>query len=198
MIVNAPGSTVILRNLAIEGVGSGNIGVNVLAVGTLRIDNSRIYGFASHGINFSPATSPARMIVNDTSINNNGGNGVLVSEGTLGAGGNRVTLRNDKIDSNGINGVDLQGTAATGFSSAVNAFNSAISDNAGAGILSNGVSATARISLDTISGNVNGLLATNSGKIISSGNNTISGNNTDGVPHRPCRRSSLGCSGITS
>ena len=183
VVVNAPaGSSVILRNLAIEGVGSGNIGVNVLAVGTLRIDNSRIYGFASHGINFSPATSPARMIVNDTSINNNGGNGVLVSEGTLGAGGNRVTLRNDKIDSNGINGVDLQGTAATGFSSAVNAFNSAISDNAGAGILSNGVSATARISLDTISGNVNGLLATNSGKIISSGNNTISGNNTDGVP----------------
>lgn len=182
VIVNAPGSTVILRDLDIEGVGTGLNGINVIAVGALRIENLRIYGFTQNGINFSPANTPSRMIVNDSSISNNGGDGILDTQGTSGSGGNRVTLRNDKIDANTGNGVEIQGPAGGGFNAVVNSYNTALSDNGGAGVLSNGVSATARISQDTITGNVTGLLATNSGKIISFGNNSIFGNNTDGVP----------------
>ena len=181
--VNAPaGSTVILRNLDVEGIGAGLNGINVLAVGTLRVEGLRIYGFTQNGITFSPAATPSRMIVNDSSIDNNAGDGILDTQGTSGTGGNRVTLRNDKIDANTMNGVEAQGPAAGGFNAVVNSYNTAISDNGAAGILSNGASATVRISQDTISGNITGLLATNSGKIISFGNNSILGNATDGVP----------------
>jgi hypothetical protein len=182
VIVNAPGAKVILRDLDVEGIGAGLNGIQVVAVGSLQVDNLRIYGFTQNGIKFAPTVSPSRLVVNDTSISNNTGDGILDSQGTSGTGGNRVTLRNDKIDSNGANGVEVQGVAGGGFNAVVNSYNTAISDNGAAGVLSNGVSATVRISLDSISGNVTGLLATNSGKIISSGNNTISGNNTDGVP----------------
>jgi hypothetical protein len=182
IIVSAPGGTVIIRGIDIEGIGSGLNGIQVVAVGSLRVDNCRIYGFTQNGINFSPAASPSRMVVNDTAINNNTGDGIRDAQGTSGTGGNRVTLRNDKIDSNGSNGVEVQGPNGGGFNAVVNSYNTSIADNGASGVLSNGQSATVRISLDSITGNVTGLLATNSGKIISSGNNTISGNNTDGVP----------------
>jgi len=182
VVVNAPGSTVILRNLDVEGIGAGLNGIQVLAVGKLRVENLRIYGFTQNGINFSPTVTPSRLVVTDSQISNNTGDGILDMQGSSGTGGNRVTLRNDKLDSNGSNGVEVQGVAGGGFNAVVNSSETSFSDNGASGVLSNGVSATVRISLDSISGNVTGLLATNSGKIISSGNNTISGNNTDGVP----------------
>ena len=182
VVVDAPGSTVILRDLDIEGIGTGLNGINVLGVGSLRVESTRIYGFTQNGINFSPATAPNKMIVNDSSISNNGGDGILDTQASMGTSGNRITLRNDKIDANTGNGIEAQGPAAGSFNAPINTYNTALSDNGGAGVLSNGPTATVRISLDTITGNGTGLLATNSGKIISFGNNSIAANSIDGVP----------------
>jgi hypothetical protein len=180
--VSAGSGPVILRNLDFEGIGSGLIGVSVVRAPTdVRIENCQIYGFTQQGISFAPALSPVRLSIINTTINDNGGDGILVQQGTSGSGANRLTIRNSFIDQNGGDGIDLQAPNAT-FKAGANIFNTSITDNLGDGILSNGAQATVRMTADTISGNVQGLLATNGGLIDSSGNNAVFGNNTDGAP----------------
>lgn len=120
--VNAPGATVVLRGLAISGQG-GNIGINVSAVGALRIDRCRISGMGQQGI-LATAAGASVMITN-VYISDNGHDGIWINgvldvsvENTMSArnmsgaaffNGARVVLRNSTFTSNGFYGVYSSG-----------------------------------------------------------------------------------------
>ncbi len=71
--VDAPGSTVLLRGLSINGHG-GVTGVNVLQVTVLRIENCVISGMTGDGV-LHGADASALFVV-DTSVRDNLGNGI--------------------------------------------------------------------------------------------------------------------------
>jgi parallel beta helix pectate lyase-like protein len=72
--VNAPGATVVLRGLSINGQG-GNIGISVAAVKQLSIDRCRINGMGAQGV----LVTAGSVVITHAYINDNGHDGVLVS-----------------------------------------------------------------------------------------------------------------------
>ncbi len=89
--INAPGSTVILRNLSINGISAGTTGVNYLAANQVIVDNCTISGFATSGID-AHVTGNGLLLVSETKING-GTNGVLISSGNVNASLDRVSIR---------------------------------------------------------------------------------------------------------
>ena len=63
--VNAPGATVVLRGLTIDGTGAAGNGINVISVGNLHVESCVITGFTGNGIYF---TSAGRLFVKDTIV----------------------------------------------------------------------------------------------------------------------------------
>jgi hypothetical protein len=102
--VNGAGITVVLRGLDIEGVGTGAVGVNVLAAAAVHIQQCFIYGFqggSAAGVRVATTTGNPKVMITDTYIHDNGtggsGGGVL----NQGSGGFPfVTLYNVRIDNN--------------------------------------------------------------------------------------------------
>ena len=73
--VNGAGITVNLRNLSINGVGSGLIGINFISGASLNIDNVNVTRFNSGsaiGILFAPNTDNSLLQVNNSYITANG------------------------------------------------------------------------------------------------------------------------------
>jgi hypothetical protein len=71
--VNAPGGTVKLRGLAINGQG-GDVGINVTAVGALRIERCRVSEMAQHGLLINAAG--AVVTVSELESSGNADNGI--------------------------------------------------------------------------------------------------------------------------
>ena len=68
VIVNAPaGARVVLRNLSINGAGTGIDGIRYLAGGSLVVDRCTIEGFTGDGIEVNTTTS-GNLLVQDTTI----------------------------------------------------------------------------------------------------------------------------------
>jgi hypothetical protein len=72
VISAGPTDTVILKNLDIEGLGTGINGINILAGLNVYVINSRIHHFISNGINMASSTSGARLVVTNSQILRNG------------------------------------------------------------------------------------------------------------------------------
>ncbi len=184
IVVNAAATDVVtLRGLDIEGInGTGNGGLNgvsVVSAKLVHLENDRIYGFTQNGFNFSPSNPGAQALIENSSIYDNTGDGVLNSA-TGGATNLRVTLRGDSIDENGGGVVAMSDGSSN--RAAVNSFRTSIADNTNGGIDSEGSNAVQRISADEISGNGTGLLVGGGGTISSFGNNAVGGNVVDGSP----------------
>ena len=71
-----PSDMVILRNLRINGIGTGINGIRWLAGKNLTIENCDIFGFTTNGIDI--ATAGGKVLVLNTVSSNNGGNGLSV------------------------------------------------------------------------------------------------------------------------
>jgi len=93
--VNAPGATVVLRGLSINGQG-GFSGVNLLSAARLRIESCIISKMAVDGVMHS--APGAELIVLDTIIRDNGGSGI---GGDVDAS---VVLDHVRSEHNGTNG----------------------------------------------------------------------------------------------
>jgi len=123
--VNAPGATVVLRGLSINGQG-GDIGINVAAVGRLRIDRCRVSAMAQQGVVIQ---SGSTMITHGY-ISDNGHDGIWVNgvvdvvvedttsvhnlSGSAFFNGARATLRDSVFASNQDYGMYVQaGPVAT-------------------------------------------------------------------------------------
>jgi hypothetical protein len=193
---------VTLRNLDFEGNGTtlGLNGIRITQAKVVRIEHSQIASFSRNGVAFEPNNADARLIVQDTTINNNGGNGVLgAPSAAAGGNGAKITLRNDVITDNGCGatassaGTDSIFTvncgaraAATGTGSriAINSFDTIFSDNTFVGLLAKGSQATQRFGGCEISANATGIQAIDPGADTQAytGTNYIGNNGTNGTP----------------
>ena len=74
---NAATDVVILRNLRINGIGSGLNGIRFLSGKDLNVENCYIFGFTQNGIDIAlNQASAASVHIIDTVLKNNGGDGV--------------------------------------------------------------------------------------------------------------------------
>jgi hypothetical protein len=127
IVISGSGIKVVLRNLDIQGLGTGLSGINVLAAADVIIDHCRIAGFTNSGIAFSVGATVNGQVL-DTAISNSAtGINVGASAGTA-----RVSVRNARMD--GLSSAAVQTTA----NGSVSVFDSSISNNPGNAILANG------------------------------------------------------------
>jgi hypothetical protein len=186
---------VVLRNLDIEGNGTtlGLNGVNIINARAVKIVNSQISFFSRSGVLQVSTSNPSRVIIQNTKIHDNGGNGVTVSPpaGVTGT----ATVRDSDIDDNscavlatnlGMSNVFATecGANAPGAGTGVaiaNIYRTAMSDNFSRGVEARGA-ATARVSAVEISGSNFGLRELDGGSIESFGNNVLAGNGANLAP----------------
>jgi len=203
--------SVTLRGLSIEGHGTtlGLNGIRVTSANRVKVYDTHISTFSRNGFSFEPTNANAKAVLNDVTIDEVSGAGVMVAPPASGAGA-RVNVRKSTIASNGC-GVavtnklldhnyaqDCGTAAAVGGGASANVFDSAIVDNdltntggppptnGSAGIFTNGPSSTIRILTNDIIGNTFGLRALDPGGsagVISNGQNNIFGNNVNGTPN---------------
>ena len=96
---------VILRHLDINGFGNGINGINIVAAGDVRIEDSKIYGFAQRGI--VDSRTAGRLVVTDTVVSNIGQTAILAMSG----GGSSLTVSLDHVQmhNNGNAGLAVTG-----------------------------------------------------------------------------------------
>ena len=188
--------TVIIRNISINGIGTGINGINFLSGGSLHVDNVSILGFTGQGIAFQPSGTSSLFVSNSTMRNSHGA--VLVQPGASGtanavlsgvvAAGNFQGLRasdgsNVNIRDSSFVGSSGSGIIAQGSTRAVDVSieSTVVSSNGSAGIFS-GTLATVRIANVMSTRNLIGL-QNSGGSIVSFGNNRVLGNiSSDGAP----------------
>jgi hypothetical protein len=201
VIINAGASdSVHLRGLTIEGLGTGQHGIQFNTGGNLAIENCVIRGFGYTGISISPSTSSSFSVSNTIASNNNFGilvqpTGSAVVSGVL----SKVIINNNS------NGIFVYGGGTTGASLNVTIADSVASNNAvegvGAGSSSGGAAAAVmlrnvvasynffgllasantilRVAHSVVTGNGTGVNTTNGGILDSYGDNDIDGNTTN-------------------
>ena len=180
IVVSANASTdvVILRNLRINGIGTGLNGVQFLSGKALGIENCAIFGFTQNGINI--ASSGGRVWVTNSDVTNNAGHGVSVVStaatsvsidhsrlelnnfGVLAGSNSKVTVTNSSSSLNAF-GFVAQPAAGTG---ELDIQNSTASLNTNTGVFSGGGAgiATTRIANVSMFGNtVAGIVAASNG-----------------------------------
>jgi hypothetical protein len=184
-----------LRNLDIDGIGTGLNGIRFLAGAGLEVHNVHIYEFTQQGIDFEASVgTQAFLTVTDSQIENNGGGGIwLTGAGTPIA---FITNVNMQFNARGLRAED---------GSVVHVKNSVASNNNASGFVALGTSRAVTLNLDhcaafrnttgvyagsnsnvnisdtTVTSNTTGLLLAGGG-INSAGNNTVIGNGTNGAP----------------
>jgi hypothetical protein len=185
---------VVLRNLDIEGIQSGTIGINVVAGGGVSVENVSIRDFTGLGISLQPAVH-VNLTVRNSVLENNAGGGISSSSGS---GVNRVAISNTLIQRS------LQPALTVGAFSNVDVLDSVLVQNGGGGVLANASSAKVTLANSSISNNQvfgihstnsavvqmasctvannngTGLLADAGGQILTWSNNYVGGNVTDG------------------
>lgn len=198
VIVNAPSTAVVvLRNLSINGAGTGVFGVRVLAVGTITVENCVIAGMTNHGIQMNMANGTnSNLFVSDTVIrtgNTTTSRGINIEPVSGSAGvqavienvrlermniglftgnGAIVTIRNSVVYGNTFAGIVTQaaGNAQT------NIENCVVSHNSTGIQAGTGASTITRISNVTVNNcSFRGLVVAG-GALISFGNNSVFGN----------------------
>ncbi|NJL29525.1 MAG: right-handed parallel beta-helix repeat-containing protein [Thermoanaerobaculia bacterium] len=203
IVVNAAaGDVVTLRNLSINGNGTGLNGIRFLSGAALHVENVSIFRFAQKGIDFEP-TSTSRLFVRDSEIseNNNAANGGAIFIKSAAAAVVLSSIEDTRLDRNAFgiraedgatvtvsrtaiangNGIAIQAVGAA-TAAAINLDDCAVSANGANGIVANGGFATVRISNTTVTGHTTGLAVSAGGQIVSFGNNRVQGNTTNGAP----------------
>jgi hypothetical protein len=190
--VNAPGATVVLRGLTIDGTGQSGNGIDVTSVGNLHVESCVITGWTGgypngQGIFFRSA---GELFVKDTVVRGNGNVGIFVRppSGTAqasvdhcrleqssnvglatdnSAGGTaKATVSNSVASGNGNYGLYTYGAE-------LNAEGCLVANN-GVGIQSDS-GGVIRVSSCTVTDNAYGLSG-GSGALLSFGNNSVAGN----------------------
>jgi hypothetical protein len=156
---------VTLNGLVLDGLGTGNTGINIASGPSVQILNSIIRRFQS-GIAFGTA-SGGNLLIEDTVVSDNLSTGIVVGLGAINAQAtlNRITANNNVV------GVANQGTTTT-------IANSVISNNStGLVIQPQITSITTWLSKTVISGNAIGVKV-EAGTVNSYGDNYIRDNGT--------------------
>jgi hypothetical protein len=195
--VNAPGATVVLRGLTIDGNGAVENGIMVTAVGALYVENCVIAGFQNGGTGLTGNgiyfKSAGQLFVKDTVIRGNAGTAVRVVPSAGSARASIVNCRAEKniggvicndngqvsVRSSVFSGNSSYATAAAGTAPAELNLDGCVIANNAIGVLSNN-SGTVRVSNCTLTDNDVGLW-TGTGALLSRSDNTLEGNLTQGT-----------------
>jgi hypothetical protein len=200
IVINAGVNDVVtIRNLSINGAGTGLNGIRFIAGGTLIIENCVIFNFAQRGVDFQPAGASKLIIKNTTIRNNNNsvnGGALQIIPGAAGTAkcvvdgvhmdGNRLgiqaqtgtvlSVRDTVIDNCLTNGILTIGPGTIN----IDVENTLITNCSANGIRAGG-NAVVHISNVTVMNNNVGL-SIPSGQIISFGNNKIALNASTTAP----------------
>jgi hypothetical protein len=180
-----PSDVVILRNLRINGIGTGINGIRFLAGKALSVENCDIFGFTTNGIDI--ATAGGKVFVTDTVVTNNGGVGLSVqstASTTVSINNSRFELNNNGVTAGSNSKISVTnsaayGNASVGFLAAagsgtadLNISNSTAGNN-NVGIQAGGAAGTSTVRINGVSihGNSTGLATGSAGSIRSFGNN---------------------------
>jgi hypothetical protein len=206
--VNAANIIVNLRNLIINGAGTGLIGINFVAGAVLNLERVTVMnhdGGSATGLRFAPNSANATLNISDSYFTLNGiapttGGGLVVQPAVGGSAivvvsNSRFSNNSDGVKVNSTNGVVVMTvrdstmaenrgsgiTAAAGSSINLMVDRDTISSNFQNGVAASGGSALVRIQGSTITGNGTGV--SNTGATVHSyKNNAINGNGADGTP----------------
>lgn len=193
VIVNAASTkTIILRNLSINGAGTGINGIRWIAGGTLILENVVISGFTGNGIDAALVANGSKFFFNDVDIRNSigaGSIGIKVSTTTGVLTGSMDRVRVERVPTglqvgantfptirNSVLYGATKGIEILASTSHLTIENTILSENTTG--LSVGAGASAFLSQSTITECSTGI--SNSGTVSSSGNNRILGNSSDG------------------
>ncbi len=165
-----PSDVVILRNLRINGIGTGINGIRFLSGKFLNVENDVIFGFTTNGIDISLGADGSKVFVTNTIVKNCGGDGLAA---TTSAGVVKVAVTRSAFAECG-NGLHAK------VNSRVAADNSEFDNNATNGVLADGSVGVADVSNSGIYNNTNGVNAV-SGGIVRINNNDIFTNSGTGA-----------------
>jgi hypothetical protein len=195
IVVSAGASDVVtIRNIAVNGIGTGLNGIRFLSGGALHVERCVIFGFTGTGIDAEPGGS-SQLFVLDTVVRENGGSGILIRPGSwVGAMLDGVRLDSNfyglRAESNAYatirNSVASGNTAgfqavSTGAGAQINLENSTAVTN-GTGVATSGGAAFIFMSNSTIMSNSRGIDTSTGGNVYSFGDNRIFANGTTGAP----------------
>ena len=176
IVVNAPGSVVVLRGLTFDGLSNAGLsGVLFQAGSALYVEDCAFNSFQT-GINIAPSAGQSRVFISNTVVRNSSADGLLFAP--AGSGSVSAIVRSVRTENNGAAGVEADGVYPA---SATVMLENTTSANNVTGIFAKGISATVNMSNVAVFGNGSGLL-TQSGNIVSFGNNQITNNNFNGLP----------------
>jgi hypothetical protein len=197
--VNGAGAKVVLRNLDIEGHGTtlGLNGIRITNAASVKMQNLQVSQFSRSGISVEPiAGVTTKVVVQNSSIYDNGGNAVTVAPASTATV--NTTIRGTNIDGNGCGVVGTTAGMDAAFNFAVDCatavpgatfgnasismYRTSITDNTGAGVLARGAQTGFGLSANELTRNQFGIRSLNGGGLFSFGNNLIAGNGTDGAP----------------
>ncbi|HEX8685163.1 MAG TPA: right-handed parallel beta-helix repeat-containing protein [Pyrinomonadaceae bacterium] len=193
---------VTLRNLSINGAGSGLVGISVISGKTVHVENVVISGFlagTARGIN-DTRTNGGNIFIKDSLVRNCGSAGIVIAS----ANPLNASIDNTRVEQNGNNGsgsgvvfsgAGVKGAISRSVASKNKSFGIAAEGGAKVKIdscqvtlnESNGVDANAaatevRISNTMVSSNLGSGLGLSGGTIRSYGNNMLRGNGVDTAP----------------
>jgi hypothetical protein len=199
--INSATAVVALRNLTINGLGTGTTGINVTSVGTLHVEGGVISGFTGIGIKVNLTADGSRIFINDTITRNNGSHGIVIATST---GTVRASIDNCRSERNGLNGFEAfnnslvtinrsvaSGNSDTGFRAFSSGSGATAELNCEECLSSNnaygfyveatitGAVATIRVSHSTATNNLFGFVQLNAGVFESLKNNLVAGNGTE-------------------
>jgi hypothetical protein len=186
--INAPGATVVLHGLTIDGAGVGTTGIAVTSVGTLVVDNCLIIGF-NDGID---VTQGYHLSLLNSTISGCPGSGISANNGTVDAVGSRFIGDGSGLNVNAASG-DTTATVrectfiynSDGIDASANSGRTASIDISHSTFTHNGIairpsnnfgSAPVRLAFSTVTANNIGVQPANSGTFFTQGNNLIRDN----------------------
>jgi parallel beta helix pectate lyase-like protein len=161
IVVNGMGINVTLRNLDIEGAGSGNIGVSILQAGAVHIEHCNIIDFTGGAINFNPSGAGSLLFVLDTTTRHT--LGVLVNNG-------RITIDNLRAEAN------AKGVFAN--ANALVTVRRSTFSGGGEGVTTTAASAVINVEDSVITNNVFGVDASGGGTVRLGNTGVLSNSNT--------------------
>jgi hypothetical protein len=197
VVAAGPSDVVTLRNLDIDGLGTGINGIQFISGGDLHVENCQIYGFAQQGILFQPSANSSLFVVN-TTLRNNAGGAIYIRPTSTGSAfakldhvlmngnfrGVRAEDASDVVvqDSTASNNNFIGYIATAGARPATMTIERSTSTQNGSAGVTAGANSSVYLSNSTVMRNVYGLQALG-GSLYSFGNNRVTGNLVDnGAP----------------
>jgi hypothetical protein len=175
IVISAGTGKVILRNLSINGTGTGLSGIVFNSAASLTVENCQIFGFASNGILVSPASGTGHIAVLNTTFANNNQGGIQVKST---GGTTTVTVTGVQTIHNGFGiGVDTTG----GGTVSMMVDHTTANENTGAGLQGLGSGTTILMSNSMFSHNDTGWNITAPAAVFSFVSNIINQNTTNNL-----------------